>query len=111
MPRPTQMDVNTMMTMMDQYLPIILQQEVVDERTAEAYAYLDVCGYNYTESRYGLDHGLHPQRVIVGSETNPKKIAENWGLVREHSARDRRLHVDRLGLPRRIGDRARALRV
>ncbi len=74
-----------MMTMMDQYLPIILQQEIVDERTAEAYAYLDVCGYNYTESRYGLDHELHPQRVIVGSETNPKRIAANWELVREHA--------------------------
>jgi beta-galactosidase len=81
---PAEMGVNTMMTMMDQYLPIILQQEIVDERTAEAYAYLDVCGYNYTESRYGLDHELHPQRVIVGSETNPQKIAANWELVREH---------------------------
>ena len=82
---PAEMGVNTMMTMMDQYLPIILQQEIVDERTAESYAYLDVCGYNYTESRYGLDHELHPQRVIVGSETNPKKIAPNWELVREHA--------------------------
>ena len=60
-----------MMTMMEQYLPIILQHEVVDERTAESYAYLDVAGYNYTESRYAMDHELHPQRVIVGSETRP----------------------------------------
>jgi beta-galactosidase len=81
---PAEMGVNTMMTMMDEYLPLILQQELVDERTAEAYAYLDVCGYNYTESRYAMDHELHPQRVIVGSETNPKKIAANWELVREH---------------------------
>ena len=33
-----------MMAMMEQYLPIILQSEVVDERTAESYAYLDVAG-------------------------------------------------------------------
>ena len=82
---PTEMDVNTMMTMMDQYLPLILQGEIVDERTAESFAYLDVCGYNYTESRYAMDHELHPQRVIVGSETNPKRIAANWEQVREHA--------------------------
>jgi beta-galactosidase len=81
---PAEMGINTMMTMMDQYLPLILQGEIVDERTAESYAYLDVCGYNYTESRYALDHELHPQRVIVGSENHPKRIAANWELVREH---------------------------
>jgi beta-galactosidase len=79
------MGVNTMMTMMEQYLPVVLQSEIVDERTAESFAYLDVAGYNYTESRYAMDHELHPQRVIVGSETNPAKIARNWALVRDHA--------------------------
>ena len=82
-PRP-EMGINTIMSMMEQYLPIILQGEIVDEKTAESYSYLDVAGYNYTESRYAMDHELHPQRVIVGSETNPGKIAANWQLVREH---------------------------
>jgi beta-galactosidase len=76
--------INTMMSMMEQYLPIILQHQVVDERTAESYAYLDVAGYNYTESRYAMDHELHPHRVIVGSETRPPSIAANWQLVRAH---------------------------
>lgn len=78
-----EMGVNTMMTMMEQWLPVLLQQEVVDTKTAESFSYLDVGGYNYAESRYALDHELHPQRVIVGSETNPAKIARNWELVRE----------------------------
>jgi beta-galactosidase len=77
------MGVNTMMSMFEQWLPVLLQQEVVDEKTAESFAYLDVGGYNYAESRYAMDHELHPQRVIVGSETNPAKIARNWELVRE----------------------------
>jgi hypothetical protein len=77
------MGVNTMMSMMEQWLPVLLQQEVVDEKTAESFSYLDVSGYNYAESRYAMDHDLHPQRVIVGSETNPAKIARNWELVRE----------------------------
>lgn len=77
------MGVNTMMSMMEQWLPVLLQQDLVDEKTAESFSYLDVSGYNYAESRYAMDHDLHPQRVIVGSETNPAKIARNWELVRE----------------------------
>jgi beta-galactosidase len=77
------MGVNTMMSMMEQWLPVLLQGEVVDEKTAESFSYLDVSGYNYADSRYALDHELHPQRVIVGSETNPGKIAANWDLVRD----------------------------
>jgi beta-galactosidase len=76
--------INTMMAMMEQFLPIILQHDVIDERTAESYAYLDVAGYNYTESRYAMDHDLHPHRVIVGSENRPPSIAANWLLVRQH---------------------------
>jgi beta-galactosidase len=77
------MGVNTIMSMMEHWLPVLLQQDVVDEKTAESFAYLDVCGYNYAESRYAMDHELHPHRVIVGSETNPGKIAANWRLVQE----------------------------
>jgi beta-galactosidase len=77
--------INTMMSMMEQFLPMILQHHVVDEHTAESYAYLDVAGYNYTESRYEQDHELHPHRVIVGSENRPPSIAANWQLVREHA--------------------------
>ncbi|HEU5305949.1 MAG TPA: glycoside hydrolase family 2 TIM barrel-domain containing protein [Acidimicrobiia bacterium] len=76
------MGVNTMMSMMETWMPVLLQAEIVDEKTAESFSYLDVAGYNYTESRYAVDHELHPQRVIVGSETNPAKIARNWELVR-----------------------------
>jgi beta-galactosidase len=78
------MGVNTMMSMMETWMPVLLQADIVDEKTAESFSYLDVAGYNYTESRYSVDHELHPQRVIVGSETNPAKIARNWELVREH---------------------------
>ena len=84
-PAPAELGVNTMMTILEEHLPRILQGEIVDRRTAESFAYLDVSGYNYMESRYLLNHELHPQRVIVGSETHPKRIAGNWQLVREHT--------------------------
>ena len=110
-PTPTEdTGINTMMTMMEQYLPIILQNEVVDERTAESYAYLDVRGYNYTESRYEMDHELHPHRVIVGSENRPAVDRRELAAGARAPARDRRLHLDRLGLPRRGRHRTRAVR-
>jgi len=46
---------------------------------------LDVVGYNYAESRYGLDLTETPHRVVVGSETFPKTIVANWKLVEQYS--------------------------
>ena len=77
--------VNTLMTMMQEYLPVLLQDELIGERTAESYAAVDVAGYNYLESRYEMDHELFPNRVIVGSETMPAQIDGNWKLVRSHA--------------------------
>lgn len=44
---------------------------------------LDVAGYNYASGRYPLDAKLHPERVIVGSETMPYTIDENWEQVKK----------------------------
>ena len=62
--------------------------------------------YNYTESRFVLDHELHPQRVIVGSENRPADDRGELAAGARAPARDRRFHLDRLGLPRRGRHRA-----
>ena len=79
-----EMGVNTMMTTWDEILPRLLQQEVVGTKLAESASALDVVGYNYTDSRYEMDHELFPNRVMVGSETNSPKIDQLWRLVRVH---------------------------
>jgi len=76
-------DVNQMMNMFEQYLPLLLQQEVVGTQLAESYSFLDVAGYNYAESRYEMDGELFPQRVIVGSENRPPFVAQGWKLVQD----------------------------
>ena len=43
---------------------------------------LDICGYNYTENRYGIDHETYPNRVIYGSE-NGRGLNE-WKAVRDN---------------------------
>ena len=42
---------------------------------------LDVVGYNYAYSRYESDHEKYPNRIMVGTETNPPLALENYNLV------------------------------
>ncbi|QRY59914.1 sugar-binding domain-containing protein [Sphingobacterium siyangense] len=44
---------------------------------------LDIAGYNYTESRYQLDHQRYPARVIFGSENRHDLPA--WLAVRDNN--------------------------
>ena len=53
--------------------------------TDAAYQFLDVCGYNYTKDHYESDHQLHPSRIMMGTESFPIQVAENWELVNKHS--------------------------
>ncbi len=53
--------------------------------TDAAYQFLDVCGYNYTKDHYESDHERHPSRVMMGTESFPVQVAENWELVNKHS--------------------------
>lgn len=45
---------------------------------------LDVVGLNYMPVRHILEHELHPNHVIVGSESYPVEIAGLWRIVEEH---------------------------
>ena len=43
---------------------------------------LDVAGYNYTESRYEMDHAKYPNRVFYGSEN--RHALKDWKYVRDY---------------------------
>jgi beta-galactosidase len=76
-------EVNTVFADMFDHLAPLLQSEQVGHALAESFAPLDICGYNYTDSRYRMDGDQDPYRVIVGSETLPRQIDRNWTLVTE----------------------------
>ena len=44
----------------------------------------DVTGYNYLTARHVLEHELHPDRVVLGTETLPSDIVRLWGIVKNH---------------------------
>jgi beta-galactosidase len=48
---------------------------------APAYRYLDVVGNNYYSENYEKDRALHPELVIVGTESYPTQAYTNWRKV------------------------------
>ncbi|MET0885262.1 MAG: glycoside hydrolase family 2 TIM barrel-domain containing protein [Mycetocola sp.] len=59
--------------------------DVVTDLTEESHSVVDIVGHNYAQSRYTADLERFPHRVVVGSETLPKDIAELWRLVAENA--------------------------
>ena len=51
------------------------------ERSAPAFALLDIGGYNYQSDKYSADHASYPDRVMVSTESYPNKALEYWRPV------------------------------
>lgn len=74
-------DVNVFMGVMETSMPKIVQHEVISGILEQLETTMDILGYNYMTSRYLPDSKRYPSRVMVGSETYPKQIAENWKTI------------------------------
>ncbi|MBE7187606.1 glycoside hydrolase family 2 TIM barrel-domain containing protein [Jatrophihabitans endophyticus] len=69
---------NFTMSALEKVLPTLVRLPQVDQRTRAAYAALDVAGYNYMAGRYRRDAKQYPERLIVGTETNPPDTPRVW---------------------------------
>ena len=49
-----------------------------------AFENIEVGGYNYAWKFYEADHDSFPDRIMYGSESFPKEMAQNWNLVDKH---------------------------
>jgi len=74
-------NVNDFMAFTHAYMDEMTCHPLVDQVISGPFEYTDIAGYNYMGSRYELDGTLHPDRVIVGSETGIINIADNWKQV------------------------------
>ncbi|MFE3543154.1 glycoside hydrolase family 2 TIM barrel-domain containing protein [Nocardia sp. NPDC059177] len=70
--------VNDMLGSMEEMVAMLWRSEDTAALTAEAFAQVDVAGYNYGDARYDLDPTQFPNRVCVGSETARQDIAARW---------------------------------
>lgn len=57
------------------------RSQFVTDATAESHSVVDIVGHNYAAWRYRDEKDVFPDRVVVGTETNPKDIDVNWALV------------------------------
>ncbi|NLK07506.1 MAG: glycoside hydrolase family 2 protein [Firmicutes bacterium] len=74
--------VNDLMTLMRAHMDDIVKHEEITKRLELACAPTDIAGYNYMTARHEADGRTYPNRVIVGAETFPPQIAENWDIVK-----------------------------
>lgn len=80
---PTSAFFNMLMNLAGGMIEKMAAKPAADDATKVSFSYLDIGGYNYAPSRYEKDGTLHPDRVIVGSETLPKNLYHNWQLVKK----------------------------
>ncbi len=52
--------------------------------TAPGFAPLEVGGYNYQWRQYVPDHKAFPERIMVGTESYPGQVFDNWQAVLAH---------------------------
>ena len=72
-----------------------------DVKTRDAYANMDIAGYNYGIFRYRHDLKKYPDRLILGSETFCKDAYAFLELAKEGTQDHRRFRLGRYGLYRR----------
>lgn len=74
-------NVNDFMTMMATQMHNIVRHDTVSRNLEFAASTTDIAGYNYMTPRYEGDSVNYPNRVMVGSETYPPQIAQNWDII------------------------------
>ena len=74
-------EINEFMSNAANMKEVIPAHPAVEAAIEEACDMLDIVGYNYAKVRYEIDRKKYPNRMILGSETYPADLAENWEEV------------------------------
>ena len=79
-------DINECMSVLGAHMTQVVRHEEITDILDHLEGTMDILGYNYMTGRYDMDLSKHPNRVIVGTETYPKQIGENWSTICRHPA-------------------------
>jgi len=74
-------EINSAMNNWGEIIIQLMQSPMLAKLTEEAAAQVDVVGYNYALPRYEPEGSEYPNRILVGSETNPPDLDKNWEAV------------------------------
>lgn len=80
-PTNTSEEFNRLVTELGKGMNLGASKPEADKISSPAFDMLDIAGYNYGSGRYTIDPIEHPNRAVVGTETFPYEIAQNWELV------------------------------
>lgn len=76
--------INTIVSVMGGLMKYLSGPKPTDKPTRGIFSKLDIAGYNYGDMSYEKHHEWYPQRIIVGTETQPASIFSRWELVKKH---------------------------
>jgi len=76
-------EANVMINHIGRMMSVVSRLPRADRASRDAFATVDVAGYNYGLARYRGDTRRYPHRVILGSETLPGDVAKAWRLAQE----------------------------
>ncbi|WP_106400476.1 glycoside hydrolase family 2 TIM barrel-domain containing protein [Actinocorallia populi] len=79
-------EANVMVNQIGRMMHVVSRLPRADRASRDAFATVDVAGYNYGLARYERDVRHYPDRVILGTETLPGDVPRAWELVRRHPA-------------------------
>ena len=78
-------EINELMSNLGDRMGEVTSLDYIGDATEEAATQVDVIGYNYAAARYEKDLEKYPNRILIGSETNPWDLDYNWNLVKKHA--------------------------
>lgn len=76
-------EANVMINHIGRMMSAVSRLPAADRASRDAFATVDVAGYNYGVARYKSDARKYPHRVILGSETLPGDVAKAWRLAQD----------------------------
>ncbi len=80
-PKATSTAANAAAASLGKIMQTMSRLPAADKASRDAFAQVDVAGYNYAFSRYRADRRRYPERVILGSESMPGDLPAIWRLV------------------------------
>jgi beta-galactosidase len=72
---------NMLTAKLGRVMELVSRLPMADKASKDAFAAVDVAGYNYAFGRYASDRKRYPNRVIVGSESMPGDLPAIWRRV------------------------------
>lgn len=77
-------EINTLMNNGMALIAKLMASRAAGEALDEAFSHLDIAGQNYAAYRYPVDAMCYPNRVMVGTETYPAALDDNWAMVKQY---------------------------